>query len=100
MADGHLALFFWTILRIFRLDFRMFMLDMCFESSLATTGEATLGARQAVSIWMCSVGMLPKGNIRDETCIALTAMVTKITSVAAQVVAVDVIEVISSVVTK
>lgn len=100
MGDGHLTLFFCTILRIFRLDFRMFKLHMCFESSLAATGEATLGARQAVSIWMCSVGMLPQSNIGAETCIALAAMVAKITSVTAQAVAVDVIEVISSVVTK
>lgn len=100
MGNGYLALFFCTILRSFRVGFRMLTLCMCFESSLAAAGEATLGAKQAVGIWMCSVGVLPQGNIRAETCIALPAMVAKITSVATQVVSVDVVEVISSVVTK
>lgn len=100
MGDGYFTKFFWTILRTFCLDFRMFTLRMCFESSLAAAGEVTLGARQAVSIWMCSVVVLLQGYFGAETCIALVAMVGKITSVAAQVVAVDVVEVICSVITK
>lgn len=100
MVDGYLTLFLWAILRIFCIDFRMFMLHMCFESSLAAAGKVTLGARQAVSIWMCSVVVLLQGNFGAETCIAFAAIVGKITSVAAQIVAVYVVEVICSVIAK